>query len=125
MGYKPTHANNDVWIQSTITSKGQKYYEYILCYTEDILSTSKQPEIIMNGIAANFNIKGGMIEELTMYLGAIFSKMINDNKDLCWAISSKQYCKTAVQNVNDELAKHNLKLITKFLHFYNPSINLS
>ena len=40
IGFKPTKADPDVWICPAVKLAGSEYYEYIMCYVNDILSVS-------------------------------------------------------------------------------------
>ena len=113
LGYKPSYADQDVWMRPAVKSDGTKYYEYVLCYVDDVLCISANPAITMNGIRRDFKLKGNKAEEPTMYLGAGISKMTNDSGDTCWAMSSEKYCTAAIQNVEDDLKKVNRALSSK------------
>ena len=113
LGYKPSYADQDVWMRPAVKSDGTKYYEYVLCYVDDVLCISANPAITMNGIRRDFKLKGNKAEEPTMYLGAGISKMTNDSGDTCWAMSSEKYCTAAIQNVEDDLKKANRALSSK------------
>jgi Reverse transcriptase (RNA-dependent DNA polymerase) len=43
LGYKSCLADNDVWMRPNAKLNGFKYYEYVLVYTDDILSISHHP----------------------------------------------------------------------------------
>ena len=40
MGYRPTYADPDVWLRPAVKPDGFEYYEYILCYVDDVLCIS-------------------------------------------------------------------------------------
>ena len=82
---------------------GFKYWEYILCYVDDILCVSHNPKKSMNLIKSKFKIKDDKMEPPETYLGATITKMDNVDGDSCWAMSSDQYCAALVNNVEDEL----------------------
>ena len=44
MGYKPSQADQDVWLCSATTEDGYEYYEYILVYVDDLLHVSHNPD---------------------------------------------------------------------------------
>ena len=58
LGYRPSYADPDVWMRPAIKENGFKYWEYVLCYVDYILSMSHRPEKTMKGIQRNFKIKG-------------------------------------------------------------------
>jgi Reverse transcriptase (RNA-dependent DNA polymerase) len=43
LGYSSCVADNDVWMRPAVKPNGFKYYEYVLVYTDDILSISHRP----------------------------------------------------------------------------------
>ena len=48
LGYQSTVADPDVWRRPAVKSDGEAYYEYVLCYVDDILVISHDPWKIMN-----------------------------------------------------------------------------
>jgi hypothetical protein len=88
-----------------VKPEGFEYYEYVLCYVDDVLYISHNPIETMKGIQEVFKLKDDKIEEPKDYLGFGIEKMANENGTVCWAINSETYCKAAVQNVEEKLAK--------------------
>ena len=41
IGYMPTKADPDVYLRPAVKSNGFKYYEYVLCFVDDILCISE------------------------------------------------------------------------------------
>ena len=113
MGYRPSYADPDVWMRPGIKSNGFEYWEYVLCYVDDVLSISDNPLKTMKQVQSKFKLKDDKIEEPTNYLGADLSKMINEDGDECWAMSSEKYCTAAVSNVEEVLKKKGLRLPSK------------
>ena len=68
MGYRPSIANPDDWMRPTAKPGGFVYYEYVLCYVDDLLCISYEPLFTMKGIHAKFKLKGDNAEELDMHL---------------------------------------------------------
>ena len=85
---------------------GFKYWEYVLCYVDDILAISHQPELSMKGLQSNFKLKD-------FYLSATISKMLNSDGDECWVMDSDKYSESAVKNVEEALNKKGLRLPSK------------
>ena len=127
LGFKPSVADPDVWMRPAIKECGFKYWEYVLCYVDDVLSISHKPEAALQGIASKFKLKDDKMEEPTMYLGAEVSRMQNVDGDLCWAMSSDKYCDAMVKNVQDVLQKKGLRLpskcITPLRSGYKPELD--
>ena len=80
----------------------QAYYEYILCYADDILSVSLDATSILKSIQVNFKLKDDKIEPPSDYLGAVLRQMDVDGKT-GWYLSSEKYMKSAIENVEQTL----------------------
>ena len=70
MGYQPSQADPDVWMRPAMKDTGFKYWEYILCYVDDVLSISHKPINALNGIKAKFKLKNDKMDEPYIYLVA-------------------------------------------------------
>jgi hypothetical protein len=79
MGYKPSYADPDVWLRKAVKPDGFKYYEYILCCVDGVLSISADPKKMMRRIQEDFKLKDDKIAEPDVYLGATIAKMSLDN----------------------------------------------
>jgi hypothetical protein len=128
LNYKSTKADPDVWIQPGIKPDGFKYYKMLLIYVDDVLCISHDPTATMNGIKGTFKLKGNKIEVPTHYLGAqISQKRIGGIS--CWTMSSEQYIKAAIANVESNLSKSRQRLpsrcLTPMTSNYQPEINVS
>ena len=62
IGFKPTKADPDVRICAAVKPDGSKYYEYIMCYVDDILSVSLDMKSILQSLQGQFKLKGDKIE---------------------------------------------------------------
>jgi hypothetical protein len=113
MGYKPSYKDPDVWLRPAVKPDGFKYYEYILCYVDGVLSISADPKKTMRRIQEDFKLKDDKIAEPDVYLGATVAKTSLDNGQTCWTMSPEQYVKAAVTNVEEDLAKHGKRLPSK------------
>ena len=103
--FRPSQADNDVWMRPAVNGKF-KYYEYVLCYVDDIVAISHRPDIIMDGIKATFKLKGDKVEVPSMYLGATLEKKATKGNKECWAMDSSKYIQEAIKNVENKLAEH-------------------
>ena len=63
-------ADPDVQIRPEVKANGFEYYEFVLCYVDDVLSISHDPQKTMDGIKNTFKLKNDKIEEHKNYLGA-------------------------------------------------------
>ena len=50
IGFKLTKADPDVWICPAVKLGGTEYYEYIMCYVDDILSVSHDAKSILQSL---------------------------------------------------------------------------
>jgi hypothetical protein len=73
----------------------------------------------MRRIQEDFKLKDDKIAEPDVYLGATIAKMSLDNGKTCWTMSSEQYVKAAVTNVEEDLAKHGKRLPSKCVTPFN------
>jgi len=113
LGYVSSKADPDVWICLAVKLDGFKYYELVLCYVDNVLSISHDPMKTMEGIKTNFKLKGDKVAKPDIYLGAELSEMDVGNGVECWSMSAAKYCKSAVDNVQEELAKQGRRLPSK------------
>ena len=127
LGYVPSKADPDVYLRPAIKSDGFKYYEYVLCYVDDVLCISDNPMETMEGIQKKFKLKDDKIEPPDMYLGAGLTMMHNESNLECWAMSSDQYCAADVANVTESLNKKGLRLpskcVTPLANGYRPEVD--
>ena len=113
--YRPTAADPDVWIKAATKEDGFKYYEMVLNYVDDVISISKYPMKVIEGIKATFELKGDKAETPDMYLGGSIAVAETANGTKCWTLSSEKYVKAAVANVEGALSKKGLRLPSKCL----------
>ena len=104
IGFKPTKADTDGWIHPAVKPYGSEYYEYIMCYINDIVSVSLDAKYILQSLQGQFKLKGDKIEPPDMYLGTQLGTMQVEGND-GWFISSEKYIKSAIQNIEQTLQK--------------------
>ena len=108
MGFRSSHADPDVWLHLAVNPDGEKYYEYVLVYVNDISTISFDPKEPMKGIQKDFKFKNDEIQEPNIYLGAkLEKKMLNGRKT--WTMASKDYVKLSIQNIERQVKKKNMK----------------
>jgi hypothetical protein len=111
MGFESSMADPDIWLYVASKSNGRKYYEYIMMYIDDILVLSHNAHVIMNEIKTTFKFKNNKVVPLDYNLGAkLQKKPINGIE--CWNVTSQDYIKTAVKNIEDALKKKGNKIPT-------------
>jgi Reverse transcriptase (RNA-dependent DNA polymerase) len=129
LGYQPCRADNDVWLRAAQRSDGSRYYEYVLVYTDDILSVSCDPNAVLTSLDQHFLLKPGSIGPPTQYLGASVGKYKFPGGDECWYMGSDQYVKEAIRNVSTWLEKRDMRLKTKASSVlpsnYRPELDVS
>ena len=127
MEYVPSQADHDVWMRPAVKPDGFEYYEYIVCYVDDIMSISHNPMDGINGIKHRFTLKDDKAEKPEIYLGAELSKLVNNEGSDCWAMSADKYCAAAVDTVEDVLKKQGQKLPpyckTPLVKGYQPELD--
>ena len=89
------------------------YYEYVICYVDDILFISDDPLCTTKGIQAKLKLKGDNIQEPDMCQGKHFSNITNIDGKECWNISSYKYCTEEVTNVEYVQGKTWFKVAAK------------
>ena len=113
INYVHPKADTDVYMRPALKPNGFEYYEYVLCYVDNILSISHCTDVTMDGIRARFTLKGDKVEDPTEYLGAQLSKTKDEFGNNFWTMSSSKYCKSAITNVEERLALDGKRLPTK------------
>ena len=98
LGFKSSEADPDVWLRPAVKPDGEEYYEYVLCYVDDILAISYDPDRIMKQISEEFDFKNNKWGELEMYFGARINKKVVEGTKL-WTMSSQDYLKAAIQEI--------------------------
>ena len=82
----------DVWRRAARKGNGKRYYEYILVYTDDIISISEHPRRILSDMNKHFLLKADSIHEPSRYLGASISKhLLDGDSHYTWVIGSREY----------------------------------
>ena len=112
-GFTACRADNDVWFRAARKPNGERYYEYVLVYTDDMLAISMNPRDILDKMDQHFLLKGGSIAPPTQYLGSSIGKYKFNNGEECWFMGSDQYVSEAIRNVTAWLSNRNLMLKSK------------
>ena len=134
-GFLNSKADPDVWMRKAQKKNGFVYWEYVLCYVDDILAISHDPRSILDIIAQQVTLKPGSIEEPKSYLGATISKCttFDGNSQLplkqVWTMSAQEYIKRAIEEVERELIADNQylpkKIETPLSSGYRPELDFS
>ena len=113
LDYRLSYADPDLWLRPVVNLDSFKYYEYIICYVDDVLYISYNPQKLMKIIQEDFKLKYNKIEPPDVYTGASLSKMKLESDKYCWTMSPEQYVKAAVTNVEEDLASSGNRLPSK------------
>ena len=130
LGYKDTKADPDVYRRAATKPNGYKYYEYLLVYVDDILCISHAPQETMKVISGIYRLKDDNTGPPSRYLGANVGKyQLPDGRE-AWSVSSYDYVKSAVKNLEEQLAIEGLKLPSKyddrpFPSSYRPELDIT
>ena len=73
MGFQSSIADPDVWFQPATKPDGEQYYEYIVCYVDNVFGISMNAKELLQEIQKGFKFKKDKIELPSMYLGAKLS----------------------------------------------------
>jgi hypothetical protein len=134
--FRPCMADPDVWLRPAVKGNGDKYYEYVLIYVDDILAVSEKPDRIMETLSGLYKFKEDPKTRKKYgppdrYLGANVGKykLPGATKEH-WYMSSDDYVKAAVTNVENELFKVGQRFTTRSGHtvmsqLYRPELDVS
>ena len=78
IGFIPTCADPDVWRRPAVKPDGFEYYEYILCYVDNLLAISHDALLVLKSVQDTFKFKDDKINKPDVYLGAQLEKMSVD-----------------------------------------------
>ena len=129
MGFQSSLADPDVWLRAATKGDGEQYYEYVLMYVDDILAISCNARSILEEVQKTFKLKNDKIEMPEFYLGAKLQlKPINGK--MCWAITSQDYIKAAVKNVEESIKNTRRRLPTANIdtpmnNTYTPELDVT
>jgi hypothetical protein len=84
----------------------------ILVYVDNILCISAQPRATVSGIQSTFKLNDNRVENPRNYLGAQEMQKIVGCVE-CWAMTSEQYVKAAIANLEFKLNELGQQLPTR------------
>ena len=122
-------ADPDVCIRPSMKPDGERYYEYMLIYVDDLLCIGHQAHEAMSELKQFMKFKKDKIEAPRMYLGATLEKKTLNGKHI-WTITSRDYIKAAIENVEKNLwenfrIKLPGKVQTPIAQNYTPELDTS
>ena len=110
MKFTPSRGDPDLWPRMANKPTGEKYWEYLLTYVDDIIVISHEVKAVMATIAQVYTIKAGSEKEPDQYLGATVRKWKLGEGQFCWGMSSSNYVKEAVRVVKLKLKAQEARL---------------
>ena len=92
-------------MRKNVKPDGFLYWEYVLCYVDDVLCLSHDPKRIMDQLHSVYTLKEGSVGEPTEYLGCGIKRYdIPGCVKPRWAMTSDLYVKRSVEEVERELS---------------------
>ena len=133
LGFVSSKADPDLWMRPALKSNGDKIYEYVISYVDDLIFQGIDPPGFMDQLGKRFTLKPGSIKEPDTYLGVDIKKfrihMSDEPEKVRWAFESTSYVKKAISDIEKELEDSNLKLIpnakTPIASGYRPELDTS
>ena len=129
LGYESSKGDPDVWFKPATKVTGEKYYEYLLVYTDDILAIGMNPNDILTRLNKYFTLKPDSIHPPDDYLGTKLKETVLPNGVKAWGQSSSHYIQIAVGNLEswmkDKQYKLPRKAPTPMVASYRPEIDVS
>lgn len=119
LGFSPTVVDSDVYLKRrTNPETGMDYYEYLLCYVDDVLLVSHDPKETMEKIKAEYRLKDDSYGAPETYLGAEIEKFTIQEEGKpdvkAWSFKSKKYVLNAVETVEKMLQEDGRELKTNW-----------
>lgn len=111
LGFTSCLADPDAWFWEAKKPDCSDYYEYILVYVDNGLVLSNRDDPVMQILEKYYRLKDGFAKP-TQYLGATVKEWIfqDEGTKPWWALSSEQYGKEAIKNIEKHLAGENRTL---------------
>ncbi len=96
-------ANPDLWMKAAVKPNGDKIYEYVILYVDDLIFQGLDPKGFMAALGQRFTLKPGSIKEPDTYLGVNIKKFRIPNSDeldkVRWAFESTSYVNKAIADI--------------------------
>ena len=133
MGFIGNRAGPDFWMKPASKLDGTEYYQYVICYVDDVAVAMENPKEFMDELGRRFTLKDRSVKEPDMYLGADVKKWYIAESEkpgkVRWAMSSTKYTKQAIADVEVELdaigKRLSRKVTTPLASGYQPELDQS
>ena len=97
MCFVGSRADPDFWMKPASKPDGTEYYQYVICYVDDVTVAMENPKEFMDELGRRFTLKDGSVKEPDMYVGADVKKWyiaeLEETGKVRWAMSSTKYTK--------------------------------
>ena len=113
-----TVADHDVYRRLAVKPNGDKYYEYLCVYADDLLVASHRAQEILNAFGKIYRLKEEA-KEPDIYLGASICKKTQEDGSYYWEMNSEKYVRSMVKQVVEYAEKKNI-LIPGRKRSYTP-----
>lgn len=125
MGFTPSRGDPDVWLRKASKSNGDKYYEYIVVYVDDLLIVSHTPYSLSDALSKLYKLKD--IGPPKRYLGSTIGKYTvpkpnNEGNFEFWSLSAEDYLKHAISTVEEKFTLDKKHSSTPLENGYHPEI---
>lgn len=111
--FKPSRGDPGIYLREKRKLNGNRYYDYLIVYVDDILSIDLDPNRAIEIIGEYFKIKDNSTEFPKMYLGAIVRRWTIQDEDgmdsQTFALGSSSYVKEAIRTVEERMLEYGLK----------------
>ena len=67
-GFAGCKVDPDIWMKAAVKPNGDKYWAYVLCYVDNLLVVSHEPQEVMDFLSKRYTLKEGSVKEPTEYL---------------------------------------------------------
>ena len=125
-----TVADHDVYRRLATKANGDKYYEYICVYVDDLLVESHRAEDIMNIFGKTYRLKEEA-KEPDIYFGASIRKVTKEDDLYYWVMDSEKYVRSMVKRVVEYAENKNISMpgrkrsYTPLPSNYHPELDTS
>ena len=126
-GYFNSLGDPDVWMRPRKDKNGNKYYEYVLVYVDDLLILSHDPTYFCSKLQEIYKLKAGF-NQPTTFLGADVSMFEGRHGDKCFGLSSTSYTTRTIEELERRLEERKMKIYESVSPMdinYHPEMDLS
>ena len=103
MDFISTRANSNVYCRLDVRSDGQKYYELLLVYVDNILLVCHDPKPTLTSLGQIYDLKEDSLGKPKQYLGSQVYKYSILDGSWAWAMSCDKFIKNSIKTVDQLL----------------------